>query len=235
MRHNLSRHKYFVKTCEKNAQGHYWSIDQAYLAIFKNGDFDEKSIKKAKLSSKLKNKAAKLIKKSRKNNTNSHQEKSKPMAGCSFDLSSSYVANSSEMSSPTLSCKSFNSSTLNNDSAYMSSTEYANASFQNYNHQSHGTGARTAEMIVGLNLRPNLNLHDALSEIYMDSGSMMIHEQKQQQQQSTKKIKKEPLLNYWREGTCFAYEILFNLNYYLFFDIHFYFENQGVLFFYVFC
>lgn len=198
MRHNLSRHKYFVKTCEKNAQGHYWSIDQAYLAIFKNGNFDEKSIKKAKLSSKLKNKAAKLIKKGRKNATNNNQEKSKQMASCSFDLSSSYVANSSEMSSPTLSCKSFNSSTLNNDSAYMSSTECANSSYQNYNHQcqANGNGARPADMMVGLNLRPNLNLHDALSEIYMDSGSM-IHEQKQQQ--STKKIKKEPLLTYWTE------------------------------------
>lgn len=193
VRHNLSRHKYFVKTCEKNAQGHYWSIDPAYLAIFKNGNFDEKSIKKAKLSSKLKNKAAKLIKKSRKNN----QDKAKQIvsshnnSSC-FDMSSSYVANSSEMSSPTLSCKSFNSSTLNNDSAYMSGTEYANTSIQNFHSHGIGNGARAAEVMVGLNLRPNLNLHDALSEIYMDSGSL-IHEQKQS---LSKKIKKEPLLNY---------------------------------------
>jgi len=174
-----------VKTCEKNAQGHYWSIDQAYLAIFKNGNFDEKSIKKAKLSSKLKNKAAKLNKKNRKIHSTQEKNKISSCNSSTFDLSSSYVANSSEMSSPTLSCKSFNSTTLNNDSAYLSSSEYANSSFHNY--QNHNqTNGNAVEL--GMNhLRPNLNLHDALSEIYMDSG---INEQK-----STKKVKKE-LLSY---------------------------------------
>lgn len=183
VRHNLSRHKYFVKTCEKNAQGHYWSIDPTYLSIFKNGNFDEKSIKKAKLSSKFKNKVAKLNKKNKKldalvnkcSTTNSNNN---------FDLCSSYVMNSSEISSPTLSCKSFNSSTLtNNDSAYLSSTEYPNSSFNQ--------SLNNAENVS----RPNLNLHDALSEIYMDSGMHNQHDLNSSGIKMIKKIKKE-MLNY---------------------------------------
>lgn len=157
VRHNLSRHKYFVKTCEKNAQGHYWSIDQAYLSIFKNGNFDEKAIKKAKLNSKLKNKASKINKKNSQLNC---QEKTNvsSISNSFSDYSSSYVAHSSEMSSPTVSCKSFNSNT-NNDSAYMSGNEYGNSSF----YSMHNSNVDAPQWD-----RPNMNLHDTLSEIYME-------------------------------------------------------------------
>ena len=53
IRHNLSRHKYFIKTSEKNAQGHYWSIDADYLKYFKQGIYDCKTlVKQAKLKQK---------------------------------------------------------------------------------------------------------------------------------------------------------------------------------------
>jgi hypothetical protein len=122
VRHNLSRHKYFVKTCEKNAQGHYWSIDQAYLNIFKNGDFDEKSIKKAKLNSKLKSKTGRAKKTAKKSGNMLANTSDYDLSGCSYTTVTS--SSSSVLSSPTVSCKSFNStfnqafnSTMN-DSAY---------------------------------------------------------------------------------------------------------------------
>ena len=158
VRHNLSRHKYFVKTCEKNAQGHYWSIDSAYLSIFKNGNFDEKSIKKAKLTSKFKNKASKGSKNKIK--------LEKQIQDSSYEISSSSYHT---MSSPSTSCKSFNSG-MNNDSAYMSGSDYANSSMTGtpttQQMSSYMSNVAYAEQYCA---RENFSLQSALCEVFMDS------------------------------------------------------------------
>lgn len=35
IRHNLSSQKFFVKTSNKNAQGHFWTIESSYLKVIK--------------------------------------------------------------------------------------------------------------------------------------------------------------------------------------------------------
>lgn len=144
-----------MKTCEKNAQGHYWSIDSAYLSIFKNGNFDEKSIKKAKLTSKFKNKCAKQT----KNKIKVEKQQQAQDNSSVFDISSNSYHT---MSSPSTSCKSFNS--VNNDSAYMSGSDYANSSL-NQNNLSYMGNAYTEQYCP----RENFNLQNALSEVFMDS------------------------------------------------------------------
>lgn len=116
IRHNLSRHKYFIKTSEKNAQGHYWSIDPDYLVYFKQGIYECKTLVK---QAKLKRQASlgvtktKRTKKTRtklgKENTNSTPQ------------SNHYNYNLIQQSS-----------SYYNDSAYLSNNETTDNSFNNY-------------------------------------------------------------------------------------------------------
>jgi hypothetical protein len=104
IRHNLSRHKYFIKTSEKNAQGHFWSIDEDYLKYFKQGIYDCKTlVKQAKLKRKAMGEVSvKKVRRSRKSQKeNLAQEQS-----------------------------SLNS--FNNDSAYLSTSDITDNSFTNY-------------------------------------------------------------------------------------------------------
>jgi len=104
IRHNLSRHKYFIKTSEKNAQGHFWSIDEDYLKYFKQGIYDCKTlVKQAKLKRKANGEVSvKKVRRSRKSQKeNLAQEQS-----------------------------SLNS--FNNDSAYLSTSDITDNSFTNY-------------------------------------------------------------------------------------------------------
>ena len=60
----------------------------------------------------------------------------------------------------------------------MSSTEYNNTTNSSFTHMYNGSETVS---------RPNLNLHDALSEIYMDSG---LHQANNSDAKMAKKIKK---------------------------------------------
>ena len=169
MRHNLSRHKYFIKTCEKNAQGHYWSIDEAYLSLFKSGNFDEKAIKKAKLNSRNygKYKTSNKFLSSRMKKNKKQQKENKHNSGGVYDAplaSSTYVqAADTQMYSPTMSCKSY-ASTQHNDSAYLSSSDFTNSSFNNEMANQHQQQQQT-DMRLFNHLQPNLSLFESLSEI----------------------------------------------------------------------
>lgn len=108
IRHNLSRHKYFVKTSEKNAQGHYWSIDADYLKYFKQGIYECKTlVKQAKLKrqgiSKKPNKRMQTGKSGKENNVSSSPQTNHLMH-----------------------------QSIYNDSAYMSNNEANDTSFNNY-------------------------------------------------------------------------------------------------------
>ena len=107
IRHNLSRHKYFIKTSEKNAQGHYWSIDPDYLIYFKQGIYDCKTlVKQAKLKRQglIGKPKRNRMRKSGKENTNSSSIQQTHLMQNSFY----------------------------NDSAYMSNNETTDTSFNNY-------------------------------------------------------------------------------------------------------
>jgi hypothetical protein len=107
IRHNLSRHKYFIKTSEKNAQGHYWSIEDDYLKYFKQGIYDCKTlIKQAKLKKKQMTASIKKARKSR---------------GTKLHQAPHIVVEENQSKNSAFA--------QNNDSAYMSNNETTDMSF----------------------------------------------------------------------------------------------------------
>ena len=58
VRHNLSSHKYFIKTSEKNAKGHFWSIHDSFAGAIRNTLFQGKPLKTLKIGSKFKRSAS---------------------------------------------------------------------------------------------------------------------------------------------------------------------------------
>ena len=53
MRQNLSKHDYFIKTSEKNAKGHFWSLRADYIKLLTESNFsDRKDARLMKMFSK---------------------------------------------------------------------------------------------------------------------------------------------------------------------------------------
>jgi len=103
VRHNLSRHKYFIKSMNRNAQGYYWSIHPSYITMFNDGLTTKKDIRKLKFNMKP-------------------RSSTKPKMSVNKAKESVSTMQHTSLSSPD-SKTSFNSTNDYNDSAYLSSND----------------------------------------------------------------------------------------------------------------
>jgi len=95
VRHNLSCHKYFQKTSNKNSQGYFWSIHPSYVKLLKNGDFSPKDMKKLKIlrSTSARNDEKKMMK------NNFRQQKDQALRSSSTTASAKPSASASARAS----------------------------------------------------------------------------------------------------------------------------------------
>ncbi len=136
VRHNLSSHKYFLKTSEKNAKGHYWSIHPAYLEMLNEALCNGKLLKTLRIGQKHVRKSKSAS--SSKPKSKKEQQRNSNL-NCTVSINdSAYLSDQSytDLGGGAVQSMDTNSRQSNFYSSYLSQYNFLNTAYNNNNNNS---------------------------------------------------------------------------------------------------